>query len=213
MQPRPKGPETPGSRPTAMATTNESAREIDFKVVYYGPATSGKTTNIQYVYRKLDPATRGQLIAPTTDGNRTLLFDFLAVESGELDGYRARFHLYTVPGQYESNEARLLVLGGVDGVIFVVDSSADRLEDNVAAMRNLFANLVALGRDGETIPVILQYNKRDVANALPVSELEKALNGEGRPQVEAIATRGDGVFDALTEVSSRIVAHHLGSLG
>ena len=196
-----------------MATTNESAREIDFKVVYYGPAAGGKTTNIRYVSRKLDPATRGRLISPTTDGDRTLLFDFLPVEIGELDGYRARFHLYTVPGQYECNEARLLVLRGVDGVVFVADSSPDRLGDNVAAMRNLFSNLAALGRDGEAIPVVVQYNKRDVPGALPVSELEQALNEEGRPHVEAIAIRGDGVFDALTRVSSQVVSSHSGSLG
>jgi len=196
-----------------MPTTNESAREIDFKVVYYGAATSGKTTNIQYVFRKLDPSTRGQLIAPTTEGDRTLLFDFLAVETGELNGYRARFHLFTVPGQYESNEARLLVLKGVDGIIFVVDSSADRLEDNVAAFQNLFANLAVLGRDPGGIPFVLQYNKRDVPNAVAVSRLEDALNDEGRPSVEAIAIRGDGVFEALTEVSGQVLSSHSGSLG
>lgn len=196
-----------------MPTTNESAREIDFKVVYYGPATSGKTTNLSYIYRKLDPSTRGTLIAPTTASDRTLLFDFLPIDTGEVDGYRARFHLYTVPGQYESNEARLLVLRGVDGVVFVADSSPDRLEDNVAAMDNLHANLEALGRDSSVIPVVLQYNKRDVEGAAQVTDLEHALNAAGRPYVEAIAIRGDGVFDALTGVSTRVLASYSGSHG
>ena len=196
-----------------MPTTNESAREIDFKIVYYGPATSGKTTNLSYVYQKLDPSTRGTLIAPTTKGDRTLLFDFLPIDTGEVDGYRARFHLYTVPGQYESNEARLLVLRGVDGVVFVADSSPGRLEDNVAAMNNLHANLDALGRDSSVVPLVLQYNKRDVEGAVQVVDLEQSLNGDGRPYVEAIAIRGDGVFDALTAVSTWVLASHSGSRG
>lgn len=196
-----------------MPTTNESAREIDFKVVYYGPATSGKTTNLSYVYRKLDPSTRGTLIAPTTAGDRTLLFDFLPIDTGEVDGYRARLHLYTVPGQYESNEARLLVLRGVDGLVFVADSSSDRLLDNVAAMNNLHENLETLGRDPDTIPLVLQYNKRDVEGAVQVAELDRALNEGGQPYVEAVAIRGHGVFDALTAVSTRVLANHSGIRG
>lgn len=192
-----------------MATTNQAAGEIDCKIVYYGPASSGKTTNLKYVYRRLDPATRGKLITPSTETDRTLFFDFLSVDLGKLAGYKTRFHLYTVPGQVRFNESRRLVLRGVDGVVFVADSQEGRLEDNVRSLENLRENLAETGRELAALPLVLQYNKRDLTEVIEVAELEEALNEAGLECFEAVATEGEGVFETLKAVSKRVI-HALG---
>lgn len=188
-----------------MATTNPAAGEVDCKIVYYGPASSGKTTNLKYVYRRLDPETRGKLISPSTETDRTLFFDFLSVDLGRVRGHRTRFHLYTVPGQVRFNESRRLVLRGVDGVVFVADSEAGRLEDNLRSLENLRENIVETGRELEGVPVVFQYNKRDLVETIPVGELEEALNQSRLPSFEAIATQGEGVFETLKAVSKQVI--------
>jgi signal recognition particle receptor subunit beta len=188
-----------------MPTTKPNAREIDCKVVYYGPAASGKTTNLRYVHGRLDPATRSELIAPTTDGDKTLFFDFVAVDMGMVGEYRTRFHLFTVPGQVRSNDTRLVVLRGVDGIIFVADSSADRLDANAESLHNLEQNLAAIGVDISALPCVVQYNKRDLAGALSVNELEAALNPGGLPAYEAVAINGRGVLETLTAISKQVI--------
>jgi signal recognition particle receptor subunit beta len=184
---------------------NRAAREIDCKIVYYGPASSGKTTNLQYVHGRLDPSTRGQLIAPTVDGDRTLLFDFLAVEMGSVGGYRTRLHLYTVPGQVRSSDTRRLVLQGVDGIVFVADSHQRRLEDNVESLTDLDAGLASHDIPIADIPCVIQYNKRDLAGALPVDQLEASLNPGGLTSFEAVATDGTGVLESLTAISRQVI--------
>ncbi|MFQ5890909.1 MAG: ATP/GTP-binding protein [Gemmatimonadota bacterium] len=188
-----------------MATTNQAGGELDCKIVYYGPASSGKTTNLKYVYRKLDPATRGKLITPSTDSHRTLFFDFLSVDLGKVRGYKTRFHLYTVPGEVRYNESRRLIVRGVDGIVFVADSQLDRLEDNVESLANLCENLTETGRDLDSMPCVFQYNKRDLADVMPVAELEQALNRGGFPSFEAIAVEGEGVFETLKAVSKQVI--------
>lgn len=188
-----------------MATTNYAAREIDCKVVYYGPASSGKTTNLRQVHDRLDPETRGTLISPTVDGGRTLFFDFLPVDLGSVQGFTTRFHLYTVPGQPAATESRRRILRGVDGVIFVADSFRERLEENLASLEDLVANLEEHGLRLDRLPHVLQYNKRDLSEAAPIPELEGRLNGAGAPSFEAIAIRGEGVFEPLTTVAKQVI--------
>ncbi|MFQ5746280.1 MAG: ATP/GTP-binding protein [Gemmatimonadota bacterium] len=189
-----------------MPTTNHAAREINCKVVYYGPASSGKTTNLRYIHSKLDPATRGKLIAPSTESDRTLFFDFLSVDLGTVRGFRTRFHLYTVPGQVRYNQSRRLVLKGVDGLVFVADSGGDRMEDNIESLANLNENLASHDRRLEDIPRILQINKRDLPDALAVEDVREALRQTDQESFEAVAIEGDGVFESLTAVSKRVIA-------
>jgi len=189
-----------------MPTTNHPAREINCKIVYYGPASSGKTTNIRYIFSKLDPATCGKLITPSTESDRTLFFDFLSVDLGTVRGFRTRFHLYTVPGQIRYNQSRRLVLKGVDGIVFVADSGSDRMEDNIESLADLDANLSCHDRRLEDIPRILQINKRDLPGALAVGDVREALAQTGQESFEAVAIEGDGVFESLTAVSKRVIA-------
>jgi len=159
-----------------MSMINYASREINCKIVYYGPGLGGKTTNLEHIYKKVAPDTRGKLISLATETERTLFFDFLPVDLGTIRGFKTRFHLYTVPGQVYYNASRKLILKGVDGIVFVADSQTDRMEANQESMQNLYDNMVEYGYDITHMPFIVQYNKRDLPNAAPVSELQAALN-------------------------------------
>ena len=159
-----------------MTFINYAAREINCKIVYYGPGLGGKTTNLEHVYGKVAPDTRGKLISLATETERTLFFDFLPVDLGTIRGFKTRFHLYTVPGQVYYNASRKLILKGVDGIVFVADSQIERMEANQEAMQNLYDNMAEYGYDLTRMPFIVQYNKRDLPNAAPVRELQAALN-------------------------------------
>ncbi|HMS01883.1 MAG TPA: ADP-ribosylation factor-like protein [Gemmatimonadaceae bacterium] len=155
---------------------NYASREINCKIVYYGPGLGGKTTNLEFVYGKVSPDTRGKLISLATETERTLFFDFLPVDLGTIRGFRTRFHLYTVPGQVYYNASRKLILKGVDGVVFVADSQQDRAEANLESMQNLYDNMAAYGYDLTRMPFVIQYNKRDLPNAAPLAQLQEMLN-------------------------------------
>ncbi len=159
-----------------MSMINYASREINCKIVYYGPGLGGKTTNLEYVYGKVSPNTRGKLISLATETERTLFFDFLPVDLGTIRGFRTRFHLYTVPGQVYYNASRKLILKGVDGVVFVADSQSDRAEANLESMQNLYDNMSAYGYDLTRMPFVIQYNKRDLPNASTMGELQEMLN-------------------------------------
>ena len=189
-----------------MSMINYASREINCKIVYYGPGLGGKTTNLEYVYDKVAPNTRGKLISLATETERTLFFDFLPVDLGTIRGFKTRFHLYTVPGQVYYNASRKLILKGVDGVVFVADSQMERLDANVESMHNLYENLAQYGLDlRNNIPFVIQYNKRDLPNGASVEELQASLNPLGVPAYEAVATRGVGVFDTLKAVSKQVI--------
>ncbi len=188
-----------------MSMINYASREINCKLVYYGPGLGGKTTNIEYVYNKVSPETRGKLISLATEQERTLFFDFLPVDLGAIRGFKTRFHLYTVPGQVYYNASRRLILKGVDGVVFVADSQPERMDANIASMQNLYENLAEYGYDPLTLPLVVQYNKRDLPTAVPVQELRAQLNPDNLPDFEAIAINGDGVFDTLKTVSKLVL--------
>jgi len=176
---------------------NYAAREINCKLVYYGPGLCGKTTNLQFIYSKVDPGTKGKLISLATETERTLFFDFLPLELGSIRGFKTRFHLYTVPGQVFYDASRKLILRGADGVIFVADSQIERMESNIESVENLEDNLAEQGMSLEKMPFVLQYNKRDLPNAVPVEELQVALNPRNVPWFEACAATGVGVFETL----------------
>ena len=159
-----------------MSMINYASREINCKIVYYGPGLGGKTTNLEHVYSKVAPDTRGKLISLATETERTLFFDFLPVDLGTIRGFKTRFHLYTVPGQVYYNASRKLILKGVDGIVFVGDSQLERMEANQEAMQNLYDNMAEYGYDITRMPFVIQYNKRDLPNAAPVAELQDALN-------------------------------------
>jgi signal recognition particle receptor subunit beta len=184
---------------------NYASREINCKVVYYGTGLGGKTTNLEHIYSRVNPDTKGKMISLATETERTLFFDFLPIDLGEVRGFKTRFHLYTVPGQVYYNASRRLILRGVDGIVFVADSQRERGEANIEAMHNLVENLESYGYDLEQIPFVIQYNKRDLANTVPVEELRAQLNPMGVPDFEGIATEGRGVFETLTEVSKSVV--------
>lgn len=184
---------------------NYASREINCKIVYYGTGLGGKTTNLEYVYSKINPDTRGKMISLATETDRTLFFDFLPIDLGEIRGFKTRFHLYTVPGQVYYNASRKLILKGVDGVVFVADSQTQRAEANIEAMHNLYENVESYGYDMETIPFVIQYNKRDLPDVQGVEELRAQLNPSGVPDFEAIATDGSGVFETLQGVSKLVV--------
>jgi signal recognition particle receptor subunit beta len=159
-----------------MSMINYASREINCKLVYYGPGLGGKTTNLEHVYRKVSPNTRGKLISLATETERTLFFDFLPVDLGTIRGFKTRVHLYTVPGQVYYNASRKLILKGVDGVVFVADSQIDRMEANQESMQNLYDNMAEYGYDLTRMPFVIQYNKRDLPTAAPIPELQSALN-------------------------------------
>jgi signal recognition particle receptor subunit beta len=170
-----------------MSMINYASREINCKLVYYGPGLGGKTTNLEFVYNKVAPDTRGKMVSLATETERTLFFDFLPVDLGTIRGFKTRFHLYTVPGQVYYNASRKLILKGVDGVVFVADSQIERMEANIESMQNLYDNMAEYGYDLTKIPFVIQYNKRDLPNAAPVKDLQAQLN-PGWP-VEAAAKK------------------------
>jgi len=220
-----------------MSLINYASREINCKLVYYGPGLGGKTTNLEYIYEKVAPASKGKMISLATETERTLFFDFLPVDLGTIRGFKTRFHLYTVPGQVYYNASRKLILKGVDGVVFVGDSQLDRMEANIESMQNLYDNMAQHGLDLTRIPFVVQYNKRDLPNAAPLGQLQDALNPgwpvedparqrpladpnragemlvqeldggwiERVPYFEAVALRGDGVFDTLRAISKLVL--------
>jgi mutual gliding-motility protein MglA len=188
-----------------MSMINYASREINCKIVYYGPGLGGKTTNLEYVYEKVAPSTRGKLISLATESERTLFFDFLPVDLGTIRGFKTRFHLYTVPGQVYYNASRKLILKGVDGVVFVADSHPARLDANLESMDNLYQNLAEHDFDLRALPFVIQYNKRDLPDALPVEQMAETLNPTGVPSFEAVATRGTGVFDTLKAISKQVI--------
>ncbi len=188
-----------------MSMINYASREINCKVVYYGPGLGGKTTNLEYVYSRVNPETTGKMISLATETERTLFFDFLPIDLGEIRGFKTRFHLYTVPGQVYYNASRKLILKGVDGIIFVADSQRERAEANIESMHNLYENLSAYGYNIEDIPFAIQYNKRDLENVHTVEELRAQLNPNSVLDFEGVGTEGKGVFDTLRAVSKLVV--------
>jgi signal recognition particle receptor subunit beta len=188
-----------------MSMINYASREINCKLVYYGTGLGGKTTNLEYIYSRVNPETKGKMISLATETERTLFFDFLPVDLGEIRGFKTRFHLYTVPGQVYYNASRRLILKGVDGLIFIADSQETRAEANIEAMHNLHENLETYGYDLQKIPFAIQYNKRDMPDILSTEELRSQINPMGVPDFEAIAIEGKGVFETLSTVSKLVV--------
>jgi mutual gliding-motility protein MglA len=189
-----------------MTFINYASREINCKIVYYGPGLCGKTTNLQYIYDKTNPNAKGKLISLATETDRTLFFDFLPLELGTVRGFKTRFHLYTVPGQVFYDASRKLILKGVDGVIFVADSQVERMDANVEAVENLVVNLKSQGYDLMNIPYILQLNKRDLPNVASVDEMKRLLVRRNEPVVEAVAPKGVGVFETLKGVAKLVLS-------
>ena len=188
-----------------MTFINYAAREINCKIVYYGPGLGGKTTNLQYIYNKTAPERKGKMISLATEADRTLFFDFLPLDLGTIRGFRTRFHLYTVPGQVYYDASRKLILRGVDGVVFVADSLVNRLEANVESMYNLHENLADQGLKLADVPFALQYNKRDMTEVISLDDLQEELNPSRYPSFEGVATQGVGVFDTLKCVSKQVL--------
>jgi mutual gliding-motility protein MglA len=188
-----------------MSLINYSSREINCKIVYYGPGLCGKTTNIQYVYNKVDPSTKGKLITLATEMDRTLFFDFLPLELGQVKGFKTRFHLYTVPGQVYYDASRKLILRGVDGIVFVADSQSARYDANIESLYNLHENLEEYKLKLDDVPFVLQYNKRDMENIIPMEDMEQELNPERFPAFPAVAVKCDGVFDTLKCVAKGVL--------
>jgi signal recognition particle receptor subunit beta len=188
-----------------MVSINYAIKEISCKIVFYGPGLSGKTTNLQYVHRKVPPNTKGELISLATDADRTLYFDFLPMNLGAIHGFTTKFQLYTVPGQVYYNATRKLVLRGVDGLVFVADSQKAKMSENIESLENLKENLSEYSYKLEEIPLLFQYNKRDLPNISSIEELELALNPGGVSYFEAVATQGIGVFDTLKCISKMVL--------
>ncbi len=188
-----------------MTFINYASREINCKIVYYGPGLCGKTTNLQHIYDKSNVGTKGKLISLATETDRTLFFDFLPLELGTVRGFKTRFHLYTVPGQVFYDASRKLILKGVDGVIFVADSQEERMDANLEAHDNLVTNLKGQGYDFNSIPYVLQFNKRDLPTAMPIEDMKKVLCRRNEPIVEACASKGIGVFETLRAVAKVVL--------
>ncbi len=188
-----------------MTFINYASREINCKIVYYGPGLCGKTTNLQYIYDSTAPTSKGKLISLATETDRTLFFDFMPLELGTVRGFKTRFHLYTVPGQVFYDASRKLILKGVDGVVFVADSQEERMDANIESLYNLDENLKSNGYDLDKIPYVLQLNKRDLPNVLPVDELVGELKRKEEPVHEAVAATGAGVFDTLKSVARQVL--------
>jgi hypothetical protein len=188
-----------------MSFINYASREINCKIVYYGPGLGGKTTNLQYIYERTNPQNKGQLISLATETDRTLFFDFLPLDLGSVRGFRTRFHLYTVPGQVFYDASRKLILKGVDGVIFVADSQEARMDANLESLDNLKHNLHENGFDLAALPYALQFNKRDLPGAVVYDVMFRGLNFKGEPTFEAVAPKGVGVFETLKAVAKQVL--------
>jgi len=185
---------------------NFAAREINCKLVYYGPGLGGKTANLQWIYDSANPGQKGKMISLATETDRTLFFDFLPLDLGTVRGFKTRFHLYTVPGQVFYEASRKLILKGVDGVVFVADSQEERMDANQETLEGLQENLRDHGFDFQAIPYVLQLNKRDLPNILPVDDLKKDLQVKGEPVIEAVAINGTGIFETLRAVAQQVLA-------
>jgi mutual gliding-motility protein MglA len=188
-----------------MTFINYASREINCKIVYYGPGLCGKTTNLQYIYDSTSPQAKGKLISLATETDRTLFFDFMPLELGTVRGFKTRFHLYTVPGQVYYDASRKLILKGVDGVVFVADSQEERMDANIESLENLQENMQTQGYDLMQVPYVLQLNKRDLPSAMPVQDLTAELLKKDEPVFEAIASDGTGVFDTLKAVAKQVL--------
>jgi len=188
-----------------MSFINYAAKEINCKIVYYGPGLGGKTTNLQYIYNSTQESQKGKMISLTGDTERTLFFDFLPLNIGEIKGFKTRFHLYTVPGQHFYDASRKLVLKGVDGIVFVADSQVEKMEENLASLKSLDLNLKEQGYDLHHIPFVFQFNKRDADNPIPLRVLHEQLNSFGAEEIEASAVKGVGVFDTLKAISKQVL--------
>jgi signal recognition particle receptor subunit beta len=188
-----------------MSMINYASREISCKIVYYGPGLGGKTSNLEHIYSRVNPESRGKMISLATETERTLFFDFLPIDLGEIRGFKTRFHLYPVPGQVYYNASRKLILKGVDGIVFVADSQSERSEANIEAMHNLYENLETYGYDIEDIPFAIQYNKRDLDDLQSVEQMRAMLNPMGVPDFEGVAVDGHGVFETLQAVSKLVI--------
>jgi len=188
-----------------MSFINYSAKEINCKIVYYGPGLCGKTTNLQFIYKRTGPDNKGKMISLATETERTLFFDFLPLALGDIKGFKVRFHLYTVPGQVFYAASRKLILKGVDGIVFVADSQIERTDANVESLDDLRINLEEHGFELDKMPFTMQYNKRDLPNVIPTEELERILNHRGMPSFPAVATTGEGVFETLKDVARQVI--------
>lgn len=188
-----------------MSFLNYSTREINFKIVYYGPGLSGKTTNIKTIYEKVKKDNKGKLVSLATETERTLFFDFFPLDLGTVKGYKVKFHLYTVPGQIYYSSSRKLIMKGVDGIVFVADSQRERFEANFESLTDMLENLRDYNIDFETMPYVLQLNKRDLPNITPANELINTLRKKDEPVIEAMALKGDGVVETLKSISKLIM--------
>src|SRR2546425_6602915 len=188
-----------------MTFINYASREINCKIVYYGPGLCGKTTNLQYIYDSTATQAKGKLISLATESDRTLFFDFMPLELGTVRGFKTRFHLYAVPGQVFYEASRKLILRGVDGVVFVADSQEERLDANLEALENLQENLKEHGYDFKKMPYVLQLNKRDLPSAMPLEDLKREISKKDEPTFEAVAFQGKGVFETLKEVARLVL--------
>jgi signal recognition particle receptor subunit beta len=195
-----------------MSFVNYHTKEINCKIVYYGPGLGGKTTNIQYIYQKTSTQNKGQMITLNTENERTLFFDFLPLDLGEIRGFKTRFHLYTVPGQVFYEASRKLILRGVDGLVFVADSQVERMDANLESFQGLERNLIEQGYDVSKVPLVMQWNKRDLPNIVPLEDLQMQLNKRKNPAFEAIASQGDGVFETLKMISKSVLLNIKGGL-
>jgi signal recognition particle receptor subunit beta len=195
-----------------MSFVNYVTKEVNCKIVYYGPGLGGKTTNIQYVYQKTSGDNKGNIISLNTENERTLFFDFLPLDLGEIRGFKTRFHLYTVPGQVFYEASRKLILRGVDGIVFVADSQVERMESNIESLKSLEKNLLDQGYDLEKVPLVFQWNKRDLPNITSIKDLRDALNKRKLPEFEAVAVKGTGVFDTLKMISKLVLMNLKGGL-
>lgn len=188
-----------------MALLNIHTKEIACKIVYYGTGLGGKTTNLKYIYSQLSPVARTEMISLATETERTLFFDYMGLDLGQVQGFKTKFSLYTVPGQVEYNASRKLLLNGVDGIIFVADSERIRQKENMDSIQNMKENMLAVGIMPESIPIVLQYNKRDLTHVLSIDELERDLNPNNIPSFEAVASDGLGVFATLRQMSKLVL--------
>ena len=188
-----------------MSFVNYQTKEVNCKIVFYGPGMGGKTTNIQYVYKKTAGDARGDMISLSTENERTLFFDFLPLDLGEIRGFKTRFHLYTVPGQVFYEASRKLILRGVDGIVFVADSQVERMEANIESLQGMEKNLIEQGYDIDQLPIVMQWNKRDLPNVVSIEELESKLNKKNLPSFESVAIDGKGVFETLKSISKLVL--------
>ncbi len=195
-----------------MANLNYNLKELNLKIVYYGTGLCGKTTNLRSIYAAFPQERKGKMMSLATELDQTLFFDLLPLDMGSVKGWKLRFHLFTVPGQVYYNVSRKLVLRGVDGLVFVVDSQEERLEENIESFNNLKDNLQSYGLSIKDIPMVMQYNKRDLPNIMPISDLQLYINQDGYTYFEAVAIRGIGVFDTLKSICQKTILKQIDSI-